>query len=227
METFHSNPQIQSIVSLSWAGYQISSNFDKPQPEILQINASWIVPKVNTSAGDSYSSAWIGIGGQFDKTLIQVGTEHNSVNGREVYDAWYELLPDYAVRLSDIQVFAGDKIITSINLINSDTNEWNIQITDATNGQAFNKNVFYNSTRLSGEWIVERPTVNNQISTLSNFGSITFTDSYANVNHVIGTIGNFQYSQIHMTNSQGTQLASVSSISTNGSSFTVNYLAGG
>ena len=227
METFHSNPQSQSILSLSWAGYIIAENSANPQLEVIAVNASWTVPKVNASAGDGSSSAWIGIGGQLDKTLIQIGTEHDSLNGQETYSAWYELLPSFAVRLTDITVSSGDTIVASISLINSDTNEWSIQITDATNGQVFNNNVFYNSTRLSGEWIVERPTINSQISTLSNFGSITFTDSYANVNPVIGTIGNFQYSQIHMTNSQGTLLTSVSSIGTNGSSFTVNYLAGG
>ena len=79
---FASNPQGQSISSLSWAGYTIEKN-SNPQFEVIGVNASWIVPKVNVSAGDGYSSAWIGIGGQLDKTLIQVGTEQDVVNGQE------------------------------------------------------------------------------------------------------------------------------------------------
>ena len=47
----------------------------------------------------------------------------------------------------------------SINLVNSDTNRWSIQISDASTGQAFSRNVVYNSTRSSGEWIMERPTI--------------------------------------------------------------------
>ena len=46
----------------------------------------------------------IGIGGRFDKTLIQTGTEQDSVNGNEYYSAWYELLPDQAVRINDISI---------------------------------------------------------------------------------------------------------------------------
>jgi hypothetical protein len=41
-------------------------------------------------------------------------------------------------------------MIASISLINSDTNEWSIQISDATTGQVFSRNVVYNSTRSSG-----------------------------------------------------------------------------
>ena len=44
-----------------------------------------IVPKVNVSAGDGYSSAWIGIGGELEKSLIQVGTEQDVVNGQDTY----------------------------------------------------------------------------------------------------------------------------------------------
>ncbi|MGD0072427.1 MAG: G1 family glutamic endopeptidase [Candidatus Bathyarchaeia archaeon] len=81
LSLFAVNPQGQSVSSLSWAGYIIAKNSANPQLEVNAINASWITPKLNVSAGDGYSSAWIGIGGQFDKTLIQVGTEHDVVNG--------------------------------------------------------------------------------------------------------------------------------------------------
>ena len=226
LATFNSNPQSQSIVSLSWAGYIIAKDFVNPQLEVIAINASWIVPKVNASAGDGRSSAWIGIGGQSDKTLIQVGTEHNSLGGQENYYVWYELLPDFAVRVTDIAVSPEDTIVASITLINSDTNQWNIQISDVTNGQAFSSNVIYNSTRSSGEWILERPNVNNQISTLSDFGNITFRDCYININHLTGTIAKFPFSKIQMRNSQIAQLTSVSTLSADGSSFTVSYQRG-
>ena len=222
---FISNPQGQSVSSLSWAGYIIEKNSNS-HFEVIAVNASWIVPQVNASAGDGYSSAWIGIGGQLDKTLIQVGTEHDVVNGQETYYAWYELLPSFAVRLTSIAVSPGDTMIASINLVNSDTNQWSIQISDATTGQAFSRNVVYNSTRSSGEWIVERPTINNQISTLADFGNITFTGCHVNVNNVTGPIAKFSFSKIQMANSQNAELASVSALTAGGSSFTVSYLAG-
>lgn len=219
---------MQSVVSLSWAGYVVASDFSNPQPQVIGINASWIIPHVNSSLTDTYSSAWIGIGGQFDKTLIQLGTEHDydSSRGQTSYNAWYEMLPAYAVNIP-INISEGDSISASINLINSDTDQWNIQLIDFTNGQGFNQNFFYNSTRLSAEWIVERPTLNNQITTLSNFGNITFSGAYANINHVVNPLGRFAFAQVHMTDRQNTQLTSVSSISSDGLSLTVSYLANG
>lgn len=220
---FTSTPQ--GVSSLSWAGYTIEKN-SNPQFEVIGVNASWTVPKVNVSAGDGYSSAWIGIGGELDKSLIQVGTEHIVVNGQDTYTAWYELLPTFAVRLTSIAVSPGDTMIASINLVNSDTNQWSIQISDATSGQAFSRNVVYNSTRSSGEWIVERPNINNQTRTLGDFGNITFTGCHINVNNVTGSIAKFSSSKIEMANSKNAKLTSVSALTDKGSSFTVSYLAG-
>jgi len=222
---FDSNPQGQSLSSLSWAGYIIAKD-SNPKFEANAVNASWIVPQVNASAGDGYSSTWIGIGGQFDKSLIQVGTEHDVVNGQDSYTAWYELLPSFAVQLTSITVSAGDTMIASINLVNSDTNQWSIQISDATTRQTFSRNVVYNSTRSSGEWIMERPTINKQISTLADFGNITLTGCHINVKNVTNPIAQFSFSKIQMINSKNAKLSSVSALTAGGSSFTVSYLAG-
>jgi hypothetical protein len=222
---FASNPQGEGFSSLSWAGYIIEKNSDS-KFEVIAVNASWIVPQVNASAGGGYSSTWIGIGGQLDKSLIQVGTEHDDVNGEETYTAWYELLPSFAVRLTSITVSPGDTMIASITLVNSETNEWGIKISDVTTGQVFSRNVAYNSTGSSSEWIVERPTINNKIGTLADFGNIAFTDCYVNVSNVTGPIARFSFSKIQMANSQNAALASVSDLTAGGSSFKVSYRAG-
>ena len=73
---------------------------------------------------------------------------------------------------------------------------------------------------------MERPTINNQTSTLPDFGNITFTDCHVNVNNVTGLIATFSFSKIQMTNSQNAKLTSVSALTAGGSSFTVSYLAG-
>ena len=222
---FANNPQGQGLSSLSWAGYIIERS-SNPHFEANAVNASWIVPQVNASADDSYSSTWIGIGGQLDKSLIQVGTEQDAANGQVTYTAWYELLPSFAVHLNSMIVSPGDTMIASINLVNSDSNQWIIQISDETTGQTFSKNIFYNSTISSAEWIMERPTVNSQISILANFGNITFTNCYVNINNVAGSIGKFQFSKIEMLNNKNAELSSVSALTAGGTSFTVSYLAG-
>ncbi len=220
--TLESLPDSNTIVSLGWAGYIVSSSFNGKR-EITAVSASWNVPQVNASAGDGYSSAWIGIGGQLDKTLIQIGTEHNTINGKATYAGWYEMLPDYSIRIKDFVLAPGHRIAASITLVDSSADEWNLVLTDLTNGQVFNKNFVYNSTRSSGEWIVERSTVNGQISSLSDFGSITFNDCTVDISRDNGVIGNFTYSRVHMTDQTFTRLASASTLSSGGSSFNVSY----
>ncbi|MDR0373972.1 MAG: hypothetical protein LBI79_10595 [Nitrososphaerota archaeon] len=220
-ETLTNHPDRNTLTSLGWAGYIVSGSYN--QREVTGISASWTVPQVNTGAGDGYSSAWVGIGGQLDKTLIQIGTEHNVHRGTEMYYAWYEMLPDYSIRIENFTLAPGDSVTASITLVDSETNEWNMQIMDLTNGKTFDRNFVYNSTRSSGEWIVERAMVNGQISSLSDFGSITFSDCQVDVRNDKGVISNFTHSRVHMTNQQFSTLASASILNNNGEGFTVSY----
>ena len=214
-----------TLSSLSWAGYIIPQDFNS-KFEVTSVEASWIVPQVNITAGDGYSSAWIGIGGHSEKTLIQVGTEHDVLSGQDRYSAWYEMLPALSETIEEITVSPGDTVAASVSLIDSNADMWNIQLNDTTNGQAFSINVNYNSSLTSGEWIVERPTISNQISNLCDFGTIPFSNCQITLNNVNGVISNFTYSKILMSNQLGVQLASVSKLNSDGSSFTVNYATG-
>jgi len=220
---FASNPQGQGITSLSWSGYIISRetvlNLD-----VNSVNGSWTVPEVNTSTGDGFSSAWIGIGGQIDKSLIQVGTEQDVSKGQASYYAWYEMLPSFSVSLATMPISPGDVMFASIRLIDSTTNLWSIKISDITTGQAFSVPVFYNSTRSSAEWIVERPTINNNLSPLADFGNISFTDCHQTSNKISGSISGFHFARIEMTNIQNSPLTQVSSLTGKGTSFAVSYL---
>jgi hypothetical protein len=74
--------------------------------------------------------------------------------------------------------------------------------------------------------IVESPIgKNNSLSSLADFGSITFTDLNVMMNTNIGTISDFLFSQFTMHDSQNRKLVTVSSLISNGSTFTVNYLS--
>jgi hypothetical protein len=221
---FNSNPEGRTIESLSWTGYIVSQSFNSKHG-VTSVEASWTVAQVNASAGEGFSSTWIGIGGQTDKTLIQVGTEQDSTNGQENCFAWYELLPSYSVPINGLTLSPGDRIDASINLVDSNINVWNIQLKDTTKGQNFNLNVNYNSTLSSGEWIVERPVINGQIRTLCDFGALSFSNCHITAKNTQGSIDNFTYTKIEMTNQLNTPLATVSGLSTKGTSFTAIYIA--
>ncbi len=215
--------QTPSVGSLSWAGYAVSSGLLLQDPVVTGVNGSWVVPNVSVSPGDTYSSAWIGIGGLEDKTLIQVGTEHDSFSGQEVYRAWYELLPERAILIDGMTVSPGDVMTASIDLVDATANNWQIEIVDTTTGQSFRQVFVYASSKLSAEWIVERPNVNNRTSALADFGSVTFTGATAQVGGRLGRISSFPNYEIVMNNLQNDLLASVSPLNADGSSFTVTF----
>jgi len=225
ISAFFARQSVGYLISLDWSGYVVTSDFVNPQPVVTAVSGSWIVPTVEVSTGDTFSAAWIGNGGQLDNTLIQTGTEQDSTNGQATYSAWYELLPFDSITITTMAVSPGDKITASIDLAASAANEWVIEINDVTNGQQFSKNLYYGSSRLSAEWIVERPTVNNSLSALANFGNITFTGMKATMDSTVGTINNFPFTVVTMNDRQNRQLVNVSSLASKGSSFMISYLS--
>ncbi len=159
-----------------------------------------------------------------DDTLIQEGTEQDAIGGQQTYYAWYELLPNYAVRMDTIAVSPGDIVVASLRLVDSSANRWNIELSDSTTGQYFGTTVIYNSTRSSGEWILERPTVGGKLTVVANFTNATLTGCHLTANTKSGAIKAFYFSRIEMTNAVNSQLVSVSNLSADGTGFTAKYL---
>lgn len=226
LSIFEHNPQGESIASESWSGYIVSKSND-PRLQVTGINASWIVPAIGYSLAAEYSSVWIGIGGQLDNTLIQAGTEQDVSGGQTKYYAWYELLPNYAVRITTLAPSPGDIMVASLRLVDPASNQWNIQISDSTTGQYFGTTVYYNSTRSSGEWIIERPTINSKLAMLADFGNVTFSGCHLNSNNSPEPINTYYFSIIDMTDSLDIPLTSVSRVADSGESFSVTYISQG
>ena len=207
-----------------WSGYLVSLGVENRSEAVSSISASWMVPEIKYSKNDTYSSVWIGVGGYGEKTLIQTGTEQECKDGKIEYYAWYELLPAYIERINALRIQPGDAIQASISLINENESTWLITLTDVTSGRHFEKTVTYNSSQMSAEWIIERPMVQNVISTLADFGNVTVTNCSATINGVTGSVSDFIYSPVTMVDSNDTELTSVLPLSSDGSSFTVSYL---
>jgi hypothetical protein len=120
----------------------------------------------------------------------------------------------------------------SIQLVNATSDQWMINMTDATSDQSFQNTVNYQSSQLSAEWIVERPSVNHVTSQLANFGSVAFTNCSASVGSVTGGISSFPWEALVMYSSttprsSSVELADVSDLTLDGARFTVTYLSSG
>jgi hypothetical protein len=176
---------------------------------------------------------WIGIGGFFDSTLIQIGTEQDSIQGHSEYSAWIEFLPQNSITIENMTISPGDQIDASIRLTDAFFNQWSISIKDVTSDQAYTGSFFYTSSQLSAEWIVERPDITSPRSRgtfadLADIGPLTFENCRASIGDETGAINNYpnvqstMYEIIDNTTSSGSmQLAAVSDLLDNGSSFTV------
>jgi hypothetical protein len=213
----------------NWAGFVVASDLQNPQPDVIGVSASWIVPTITPSSVDAFSAVWIGIGGQYDQSLIQVGTEQDSVGGTTQYSAWYELLPAPSLYIGHMTVSPGDLIQAAIKLVDSNNNLWSISITDVSNGKSYQNNFTYGSSRLTAEWILERPELSNNVLTyLADFGNVTFTNCQAVFTDKSGAISDFPSSEVVMDaqvrGNQSLELANVSALSEVGTKFTVTFL---
>jgi hypothetical protein len=217
----------------NWAGYIATSDLQNPQATVTSVSASWTVPAVTISSQDTFSAVWIGIGGFFDKTLIQTGTEQDSIQGFSEYSAWLELLPQNSITIDNITISPGDQIKASIQLVDANTDQWSISLEDLTENQQYTGSFFYASSQLSAEWIVERPELTTRrsrgtLTSLADVGTVEFASCSTTVGGEIGTIGAFPAVQSIMyetvqplTGSGSTQLAAVSDLTDNGSGFIV------
>jgi hypothetical protein len=213
-----------TVNSSDWAGYVVSSDFQSPQPIVTGVNASWRIPRIKNSSENTYSAMWVGIGGFFDDTLIQAGSTQAYVNNYEIYTVWYELLPAEAITIAFFRIRPGDEMAVAIQLVNSTSNLWSIDIYDRTSGGRFTETFTYASSQLSAEWIVERPEINGQTSILADFGNVTFLGSHAMLLNQTHTIRGYPFNAVSMATHKSV-LATASPLSDNGATFTVKYIA--
>lgn len=220
--TIYPSPRISA--DLNWGGYAVATNFSNPQPVVTGVSGYWTVPQIDVSSTDTFSAIWVGIGGTFTNSLIQVGTEQDCTNGQVSYYAWYELLPLNSRTLMDMIVSPGDRIAASVTMEDPLLDSWSVDIHNLANNQSFHQSFIYYADQLSAEWIVERPTVNGQLSSLADFSQLTFLNCTAIVNGSTEKTGNLNFVQTLLQNRAGNPLVEISNITSDGSSFSVKYL---
>lgn len=232
-----------STSSANWAGYVAGS--DSGQEQFSRVSASWVQPTANCSSGQGSSAFWVGLGGADgqSQSLEQAGTEADcSSSGSASYFAWYELLPAAPVRLG-VAVSPGDHISTAVIVSGSQVT---ISLTDSTSGNTTTKTLEMDDPDVSSaEWIAEAPSACDESGdcqplTLTDFGSVTFTNASATANGHTGTISDPAWSaeSTQLSGGAGASFAGFgggqssagatpSSLSATGSSFSVSYQAAG
>jgi hypothetical protein len=204
------NHKLTNSTSTNWSGYAATGG------QFTSVSASWTQPTAVCSFGTSYSSFWVGIDGDGSNSVEQTGSsaDCSSANVPNYY-AWYEMYPKYPVNLSGT-VRPGDAFTASVTTdrvgrftltISDSTQHWSYQTT-----QRANKASLY-----SAEVIAEAPSSRSGVLPLTNFGTVSFTNSTANG----VSLASFNPDRIDMVSGSTTK-ASTGSISSSGA-FSVTW----
>jgi hypothetical protein len=232
-----------AVQSANWSGYADTKD------TFNSVAASWTVPSVNcaNSGGglngllgglgglggllggpSAASSFWVGLDGYSSTSVEQLGTDSDCNSGTPSYYAWYEMYPNPSVQLpSQYPVRPGDQMTawvasnasgTSFLLSMKDaTANWSFQTTQSGSGFA----------RSSAEVIAEAPSSCTILFCsevpLADFGQVSYSGSaLMNAAGRAGSLSAFNANEITMVNN-GTTLATPSSLSPDGTAFSVNW----
>jgi len=200
--------------SHNWSGYAATGG------RYTAVSGTWTVPAFSPDGSFGIDAAWVGVGGVRSRDLIQAGTEQTvSGNGSTQYEAWVELLPRSSRPVS-LNVHPGDSVTVSIS--EQSPNNWLIQFTNNTTGQAYQETQQYTSSHSSVEWVEEAPSAGRGgVLPLSNFGTIDFSNGSAAKDGRTVSIAGAGANPITMLGAGDQPLAVPSALSADGSSFTV------
>ncbi len=210
--------------SQNWSGYAVESNLQAPLSGVVSdVKGTWTVPKVSRSGSPhTYSSIWVGIDGYSDNTVEQTGTEQDWTANGLVYYAWFEIYPKFAYRILNFPVQPGDTISAEVKYIGN--TRFTLTIANLSRNVTFSTTQRHKAQRSSAEWIVEAP-YSGGILPLADFGTVTLTRCSATLSGHVGSIGDpaWQYDAITMADPDGTIKDQPSSLSSDGTSFSVTW----
>lgn len=215
--------------STNWSGYAVTGS------SFTNAKASWIVPTVNcTKTPNTYAAFWVGLDGWTSSTVEQTGTDSDCDGKSPSYYAWYEFYPAASVLISSLSISPGNHMSAEVSYSGS---EFTITITNETTGKSYSKSgKVSGAKRSSAEWIAEAPCCTNAggILPLSDFGTVDFGEDHTSVNDtnyatdstITGPISDFGANvneAIMVNGSSGADEAVPSSLTTDGTSFTVAW----
>jgi len=202
--------------SHNWSGYSASGG------SFTAVSATWMVPQP-TGAAFGADATWVGIGGVRSRDLIQAGTEQTvSPNGRVSYQAWIEKLPQVSHPVQ-LRISPGDSVTVSIG--EQQEGSWLVSIKNNNTGQSFQTTEQYQSSHSSAEWVEEAPSGRRGVLTLSNFGTVKFSNASAMKDGKTVSVADAGGRAITMIDRNDQPIAQPSQLGSDGASFSVTRVS--
>jgi hypothetical protein len=220
-----------TTTSTNWSGYAVTAANDT----VTSVTASWKVPTATCSSpgpATGYAAFWVGIDGYNSNTVEQTGTDSDCASGSPRYYAWYEFYPKASREIGTITVVPGDIMTASVTYSGS---EFTVKITNKSTGATFTKSsAVTGAKRSSAEWIAEAPSSVGGVLPLSDFGTVFFGKDSTGIagtcdatisaaTHPIGGFSSSTVEAITMVSSGGSTEAVPSTLSADGTSFSVEW----
>jgi hypothetical protein len=175
--------KIANATSSNWSG---SVAFAPAGRTFGWIEGEWTVPNPHApSLGSFYASEWIGIDGWGSPDVLQAGTETEIldigiIRTSQIY-TWWEWYPSGEVAISNLPVSPGDLMYCLI-CVNSNTTA-TVYLTNESSGVSTHFSITAPAgtvlTANSAEWVVERPSVNGALTSLSDYKAVYFDEGIA------------------------------------------------
>ncbi len=219
-------PHLPTMYSTSsnWSGYAAATSLKHPKDKsVSSVSGFWTVPTLFPLPNDAYTASWVGIDGYSSQTVEQIGTLQNWISGAQENFAFFEMYPQPAFLIVGFPVNNGDVVggdvtylgdhIFELTLYNVTQSVYTIIPTSYTKSKIAKRN--------SAEWIVEAPSLNNQVLPLANYGTINFTNCQTTIKGHTGSISNrrWKYDAITMAKIKSAPESVPSSLGFGGTSF--------
>ena len=221
---------VAEATSNNWSGYVASGS---QSGAFSSVSGSWVEPSADCSSGSGAAAFWVGLGGSSDGSgaLEQVGTQVDcSGGGNGQHFAWYELVPAGPVRL-DVPISSGDHVSAKVSVSGTTVT---VSLTNQSTGASATKSLQMDNPDVSSaDWIAEAPSVCQGADasdtsactpvSLPNFGTVTFSGASATADGSTDTISSSDWSAEAMQLGGSGAGATPSSLSSDGSSFSVAW----
>jgi Peptidase A4 family len=207
------NIRLRQGTSSNWSGYAAAG----APGSFTSVAASWTQPLVSCTSQRSASAYWVGLDGDTNSTVEQLGTEGNCNSGQPQYYAWFEMYPhrSYLVALT-----VTPRHVYAASVTAQARGSYLLHLADTTTGVSFNTVQKLNSAQnASAEVIAEAPS-SGGILPLANFGTVNFSGSTADGK----ALGSFGPEPITMQNPYGMK-ATPSNLDPTGQAFSIQWSA--
>ena len=213
----------RSRISHRWAGYVVRT----ASQSFTGVAGTWVEPSIVCNRPESSSAFWVGLGGASSdsRALEQIGTVADcSDRALPSHSAWYELFPSPPVELP-LRITPGDVVSAEVDIRAKTVT---VALRNISTGRSFSTGVPTTSPESdSAEWIVEAPSaclvLGCEPLPLASFSSVRFTRATVSAGVHEGSISDPVWvpEQLEMAPLRGTLSARASSLSGDGSSFSV------